>query len=189
MEIVEEETEILNGVREIIRSREGVFQNVIVLLQDVQNRFRYIPKTAMFEIANHLGISPTNVYGVATFYNRFRFYPPGKYHLKVCMGTACHIKGGDKVLDQWKRRLEIDEDQRTPDGEFSLQRVACVGCCSMAPVTIINDDVIGYMSPNTVDGILLKHAIGKERAGVSSRKADPSGENETAGGEGPKARP
>lgn len=180
MEVVEEETEILDGVREILKSRKEGFQSVIVLLQDVQNRFGYVPKTAMVEIAKHLGISPVNVYGVATFYNRFRFYPPGKHHLRVCMGTACHIKGGDKVLDQWKRRLEIEEDERTTDGEFSLERVACVGCCSMAPVTVMNDEVIGYMSPNTVDGILLKHNIRKERSQASGRESESSQEHEAA---------
>ncbi len=180
MEVVEEETEILDEVREILESRKEDFQNVIVFLQDVQNRFRYIPKVAMTEIAKHLELSPANVYGVATFYNRFRFHPPGKYHLRVCMGTACHIKGGDKVLDQWKRRLEIEEGERTDDGEFSLERVACVGCCSMAPVTIRNDEVIGYMSPNTVDGILLKHNIRKERSQPSDKDSESSPESDTA---------
>jgi len=163
MEIIENKAEILDQVREILGSRKDSFYNLIVILQDIQKRFRYIPKIAMAEVAKHLNISQANVYGVATFYNQFRFQPPGKYHIRMCMGTACHVKSGDKVLDQWKRRLEIEEGGRTPDGEYSLERVACVGCCSIAPVTVINDDVIGDMAPNRVDGILLQHKIQKEK--------------------------
>ncbi len=162
---MENNKDIIQGVREILNSGTSTYQNLISILQAIQNRFRYIPGEAMIEVSRHLGMSPANVFGVATFYNQFRFSPPGKRHIRVCMGTACHIKQGDKVLDQWKRRLEIDEGERTPDGEYSLERVACVGCCAMAPVTIIEDEVIGHMAPTKVDGILLQDKIEKEKAG------------------------
>ena len=126
----EEEKEVLDEVRKILNDDKPGYRNLITVLQEVQKRFRYIPKPAMIEIAGHLGVSPANVYGVATFYNQFRFTPPGKCHVRMCMGTACHIKQGGLILDQWKRRLEIEEGERTGDGEYSLERVACVGACA-----------------------------------------------------------
>jgi len=176
MESTEDKDEILNAVREILESSQHGFQNLIALLQDIQNRFRYIPKVAMIEVAKRLDMSPANVYGVATFYNQFRFTPPGKRHIKVCLGTACHIKGGDLIMDQWKRRLEIDEGERTEDGEYSIERVGCVGCCVMAPVSIVQDDVVGDMAPNRVDGILLQHRIAREKAEREAKKQAESAE-------------
>jgi NADH-quinone oxidoreductase subunit E len=159
---VDEEKQVLEGVREILsRNKEG-YRNLISILQEVQNRFGYLPRQGMIEIAGHLGVSPANVFGVATFYNQFRFSPPGKCHVRMCMGTACHIKQGNLIMDQWKRRLEIDEGQRTEDGEYSLERVACVGACAMAPVSIVCDEVVGNMAPTKVDGILLQHRLKKE---------------------------
>ena len=165
---VDEENEVQAGVQEILDREPGGFHNLITLLQAVQRRFKYLPRSAMIMIADHLGISPANVYSVATFYNQFRFSPPGKCHVQACMGTACHIKRGGLILDQWKRRLEIEEGQRTPDGEFSLERVACVGACALAPVNIIGDEVTGFMAPTKVDGVLLQHQIKKEQ---EARKA------------------
>ncbi len=163
MEIPEETRDIIPAVREILESKDGAYTNLISILQSIQRRFRYLPRDAMIEVARHLNLSPANVYGVATFYNQFRFSPPGRHHIQVCMGTACHIKQGDRVLDQWKRRLEIEESGRTPDGEYSLERVACVGCCVMAPVTVMDDKVIGHMAPTKVDGILLQEKLKKQK--------------------------
>ncbi len=169
MEVVEEQ-EILEGISTILDTEPEQFRNLISILQEVQERFGYLPREGMIKIAEHLGLSPANVYGVATFYNQFRFTPPGKCHIKVCLGTACHIKGGDLIMDQWKRRLEIDEGERTEDGEYSIERVGCVGCCVMAPVSIVQDEVVGDMAPNRVDGILLQHQIAKEKAEREAKK-------------------
>jgi NADH-quinone oxidoreductase subunit E len=176
MEAIEDREQIIKGAQDILNSRNRGFSNLISILQDIQRRFRYIPREAMIEVARHLQMSPANVYGVATFYNQFRFNPPGRYHIRVCMGTACHVKKGDQVLDQWKRRLEIEEGERTPDGEYSLETVACVGCCVLAPVTIINDEVIGHMAPTKVDGILLQHKIQREQA--EKEKGNPKNASE-----------
>ena len=117
----------------------------------------------MTEIAEFLGIPEIDVYGVVTFYNQFRLNPPGKHSIRVCLGTACHMKGGYITLDAWKRRLGIDRRQTTRDGEFDLDIVACVGCCVMAPVTVVDDKPQGHVEPTKVDGILLAFKYEKER--------------------------
>ena len=139
--------------------------NLIPILQKVQSRLGYLPREAMLEIAQFLGIPDIDVYSVVTFYNQFRLNPPGKHSVKVCLGTACHMKGGYITLDAWKRRLGIDVRQTTPDREFDLDTVACVGCCVMAPVTVVDDKPQGKVEPTKVDGILL--AFEREREGKS----------------------
>lgn len=135
--------------------------NLIPILQGVQGRLGYLPREAMAEIARRLDIPEIDVYGVVTFYNQFRLNPPGKHSIRVCLGTACHMKGGYITLDAWKRRLKIDRGQTTPDHEFDLDTVACVGCCVMAPVTVVDDEPQGQVEPTKVDGILL--AFGREK--------------------------
>jgi NADH-quinone oxidoreductase subunit E len=139
-------------------------------LQALQHRFGYLPKEGMREVARALALPPARVFGVATFYNQFRFVPPGRHAIRVCLGTACHIKQGELVLDQWERRLGIDVGGVTPDREYSLDRVDCVGCCAMAPVTVIGDDVMGGMSVTRVDGLLLTHRIEKEKAARAKKE-------------------
>jgi len=137
--------------------------NLIPILQKVQEKLGYLPRPAMAEIARFLDIPPTDVYSVVTFYNQFRLNPPGRHSIRVCLGTACHMKGGYITLDAWKRRLGIDVRQTTPDREFDLDSVACVGCCVMAPVTVVDDKAEGQVEPTRVDGILL--AFEREREG------------------------
>jgi NADH-quinone oxidoreductase subunit E len=109
----------------------------------------------MEKIALELGVPAVDVYGLATFYNQFRLNPPGENQIKVCMGTACYMAGGQIALESFERRLEIKENETTPDRKYSLERVACVGCCSMAPVVVVNDQVEGSVTPTRVDGIIL----------------------------------
>ncbi len=137
--------------------------NLIPILQKVQGKLGYIPREAMLEIARFLGIPPIDVYSVVTFYNQFRLNPPGEHSIKVCLGTACHMKGGYITLDPCKRRLSIDLGQTTPDQEFDLDTVACVGCCVMAPVTVVVDKPQGKVDPTRVDGILLSFKLEKEK--------------------------
>ena len=140
-------------------------ENLIPILQQIQAKLGYLPTEAMQEVAEFLGIPETDVYSVATFYNQFRLNPPGKHSVRVCLGTACHMKGGYIILDAWKRRLGIEAGQTTPDRNFDLDTVACVGCCAMAPVTITDNKVEGKVSPTRVDGILLAYQIkNKEKA-------------------------
>lgn len=144
--------------------------NLIPILQQVQGRLGYLPREAMLEIAAHLDIPAIDVYGVTTFYNQFRLTPPGKHSIRVCLGTACHMKGGYITLDAWKRRLEINPGETTADREFDLDTVACVGCCTMAPVTVIDDRPEGNVEPTRVDGILL--AFERERGEKGKYKSE-----------------
>ena len=139
------------------------------ILQKVQGKLGYVPREAMIEIAKFLGIPEIDVYGVVTFYNQFRLNPPGRHSIRVCLGTACHMKRGYITLDAWKRRLGIDRGQTTSDREFDLDTVACVGCCAMAPVTVIDDKPQGNVEPTKVDGILLSFKLEKEKEGGQSQ--------------------
>ena len=144
------------------RDQGVTHRSLISVLQAIQSEFGFLPRPSMIVAANFVGVSPAKVYGVATFYNQFRFKPPGKHQVKVCMGTACAIKLGGIIMDSWQRKLGIEEGDITPDLEYSLERVACVGCCSMAPVTVVNEAVYGDMTPTKVDGILLRHRIARD---------------------------
>jgi len=143
--------------------------NLIPILQKVQDKLGYLPREAMLEIARYLDIPEIDVYGVVTFYNQFRLNPPGKHSIRVCLGTACHMKGGYITLDAWKRRLGIDVRQTTDDREFDLDTVACVGCCVMAPVTVVDDKPQGKVEPTRVDGILLAFELEKEKRGEENQ--------------------
>lgn len=145
-------------------------QGLIILLQEVQEHFGYLPRQAMVEVARIKGVSETRVYSVASFYNQFRFVPPGRYPIKVCLGTACHIKGGDAILKVWEKKLGIYEGETTSDRMFSLDRVACIGCCALAPVAVIGKEIEAHMMPTRVEGILL--AIDLGRQGMSREEKD-----------------
>ena len=152
--------EVTVWIREYFAETET--PNVIGTMLAMQDRFGYLPKSGMKQVAEKLSLSPASVFSVATFYNQFRFIPPGKHPIKVCMGTACHIKQGQLVLDHFERKLGIGEGEVSEDREYSLDRVACVGCCTLAPVALVGDEVIGDMSPTKVDGLLLQHQLAKE---------------------------
>jgi len=159
---VAEAGEIEQQTLEILESRSRERGKLIPILQDIQAEFGYLPREAMLEIANFLDIAESEVYSVATFYNQYRFVPPGKHQVKVCLGTACQIKGGRIILESWQRELDIKEGETTQDREFSLERVACVGCCAMSPVTVVDDKVEGKVSPTRVKGILLSFKLERE---------------------------
>jgi len=128
---------------------------VITLLQESQQQFGYLSREAMMAIANFLEIPASTVWGIATFYNQFRFVPQGKHPVKVCMGTACHLAGGHLVLEAMERELDIKVGGVTSDLKFSLERVACVGCCSLAPVIEIGNDTYPRMTPHKVEETLV----------------------------------
>ncbi|MGD8701547.1 MAG: NADH-quinone oxidoreductase subunit NuoE [Desulfosarcina sp.] len=137
---------------------------LIPLLQMAQQIMGYLPEEALALVAAHLQITHSEVYGVASFYNQFRFNPPGKNPVKVCMGTACHVRGGEIILENFERKLEIAEGETTPDREFSIERVACVGCCALAPVALVGDTLHGHMAPSKVEGLVLRVRIEREKA-------------------------
>lgn len=139
-------------------------RSLIPVLQSVQRILSYLPSQAIALVAEYLHMSPTEVYGVATFYNQFRFIPPGRHPVRVCLGTACHVKGGDIMLEHFERRLEIREGETTPDLEFSIDRVACVGCCSLAPVALVGETLHGHMMTSKVEGLILRIEVAQEQA-------------------------
>ncbi|MDH5364905.1 MAG: NADH-quinone oxidoreductase subunit NuoE [Dehalococcoidia bacterium] len=145
--------------------------SLIPLLQEVQERLGYLPKKAMQEIARFLEISEIEVYGVATFYNQFRFLPLGKHHVRVCMGTACHLAGGKLVLEALERELDIKVGETTKDANFSLERVACVGCCMLAPVMVTGDKIYSRMTPFKVEEALVPYKQETQTEGSNKEQA------------------
>ena len=146
--------------------------NLIPILQAVQGALGYLPREAMAAIAAYLKIPAVDVYGVVTFYNQFRLNPPGRHSVRVCLGTACHMKGGYITLDAWKRRLKINPGETTPDREFDLDTVACVGCCTMAPVTVVDSKPEPQVEPTKVDGLLLAFEREREAAGKGKSETE-----------------
>ncbi len=146
--------------------------NLIPLLQRIQEKLAYLPPEAIRRVAEHLHLTAGEVYGVATFYNQFRFHPPGKHPIKVCLGTACHVRGGEIILENFERKLGIKDGQTTEDREFSIDRVACVGCCALAPVALVEEKVQGHMAPSKVEGLILGFQLDKERQEREKAKDD-----------------
>jgi NADH-quinone oxidoreductase subunit E len=124
----------------------GERADLIPVLQRIQSVCGYLPEEEISRISRWLRISEHEVYGVATFYAQFRFSPPGKHHIKICLGTACHVKGGEQMLHVLKRRLYINPGETTADGRYDLERVACLGCCALSPVVKFDDTIFSQMS-------------------------------------------
>ncbi|MCD6276383.1 MAG: NADH-quinone oxidoreductase subunit NuoE [Thermoplasmata archaeon] len=135
--------------------------SLIPLLQKTQENFGYLPKEALEEISRYLRVPLSRVYGVATFYAQFRFEPLGKYVIKICHGTACHVNGAVNISQAITEELGIEEGQTTEDGLVTLERVACLGCCSLAPVVMINNKVFGKLTPEKVRKLIKKLREGK----------------------------
>ena len=161
--MTEEEAATIEKTRALLRDLGNERENLIPILQRIQAELGYLSLPAMLEVARFLNIPDIDVYSVATFYNQFRLTPPGKHSIRVCMGTACHVKGGHITLAAWQRRLKIEVGETTPDREFDLDTVACVGCCAMAPVTVVDKKVEAKADPTRVDGILLNYQLQKEK--------------------------
>lgn len=127
---------------------------LISILQEVQERFGYLPPEAMAEIARFLKMSESEIYGVATFYAQFRFTRPGEHQVRVCLGTACHVRGGERILEEMERALGISAGGVTPDYKFGLEQVACFGSCALAPVMVVDKAVYGRMDLNKAKKVL-----------------------------------
>lgn len=151
--MTKEEAEAL---KEVLAGAPKERHHLIRILQMVQDRLGYLPEEAMREVAHLLGLSPAEVYGVTTFYNQFRLVPLGKHHIVVCMGTACHSMGGALVLDAFERELGIKVGEVTEDRMYSLDRVGCIGCCTQAPVVVVNNRIFPKMTPYKVEEVLAR---------------------------------
>lgn len=138
--------------------------SLIALLQDLQAAYGYLPRAAMVRLSERTGIPPATLSGVATFYAQFRMTPPGKHQILVCMGTACHVNGAGTVADAIGSALGVGEGVTTPDGLFSWEKVACLGCCSLSPVMMIDGKAYGKLTASGIDAILADIRKG-ERGG------------------------
>ncbi len=130
---------------------------VLAALQAVQDAHGYLSPESVQAIAEYLGVSQNEAYGVASFYAQFKFIRPGRHAVKVCQGTACHVRRSDLVLEAFERELGIENGQTTADGEFSLERVACFGCCALAPVVVVDEDVHARVRMTGVKRLLKKY--------------------------------
>lgn len=145
----------------ILRDRLAELKNqssaLMIALQFAQNLYGYLPYEVQQIIAEELGVTLSEVYGVVTFYSQFTMYPKGKYQIGICLGTACYVKGSGEIYDKLRNLLGIESGECTPDRMFSLDATRCIGCCGMAPVMTVNDDVYGHITADDVDDILAKY--------------------------------
>ena len=149
---------------DIIFAENGyISENLITVLQKAQEIYGYLPKEVIYYVAEKTGVSPARVMGVATFYSQFRLEPMGKYLVMICEGTACHVNGSEKVAKAVSEYLGIESGCTTKDGLFTLEKVACLGCCSLAPVIMINGEAYGNLTPEKAVSV-LKDLCKKEEA-------------------------
>ncbi|MGM9550839.1 MAG: NAD(P)H-dependent oxidoreductase subunit E [Clostridia bacterium] len=144
-------------LREVIESHKDTKGALIPVLHEAQDIYGYLPIEVQAIIAEGLGVSLSEVYGVVTFYAQFSLNPKGQYEIGVCLGTACYVKGSGDILEKLKQILGIDVGECTPDGKFSLTATRCVGACGLAPVVTVNEDVYGRLTVDDVQGILDKY--------------------------------
>ena len=130
---------------------------LIPVLHEAQEIYGYLPIEVQQMVAEGLGVSLADVYGVVTFYAQFCLYPKGQYQISVCLGTACYVKGSGNILEKLKQKLSLDVGECTADGTYSLDATRCIGACGLAPVLTVNDDVYGRLTVDDVDGILAKY--------------------------------
>ena len=144
----------LSLLEDTLQEYAPVRGGLIQILQSTQQIYGYVPIEAVYRIAERTGLSPAKILGVATFYSQFRFQAVGKYLIMLCKGTACYVNGADRILDAIQDELGIGDNETTADGLFSLSVVACLGCCSLAPVMMINDKTYGSLTPDKAKQIL-----------------------------------
>lgn len=131
---------------------------IIGALHEVQDTYGYISTASQKYLSKELNVPMAEIYGIITFYSRFSLTPKGKYNIQVCMGTACYVKGSEKVLNRFKEKLGIEEGQTTEDGKFSLEAVRCIGACGLAPAIVINKEVYGKVDVKKVDELIEEYS-------------------------------
>ncbi|MBQ8237818.1 MAG: NADH-quinone oxidoreductase subunit NuoE [Oscillospiraceae bacterium] len=144
----------LSLIKDVLDKYADVKGSLISILQKTQEIYGYIPVDAVYYISERTGLTPAKIMGVATFYAQFRFTAVGKYLIMICKGTACYVNGADRIADAVMEELGIGDNETTADGLFSLSLVSCLGCCSLAPVMMINEDTYGSLTPEKVIKIL-----------------------------------
>jgi NADH-quinone oxidoreductase subunit E len=140
-------------LKTILATYKGKEQELIPILQHVQTEYGYLPERIMFDIAKFARVPESQVYSVATFYGQFRFKPKGKKHVMVCRGTACHVRGAPRILEEVEKHIHIKEGETSPDLEYSLETVACIGACGLAPNMMVNDVTYGRLTKKKIHEI------------------------------------
>ncbi len=143
-------------LKEIISAYKGKKSDIIPILQDIQSKYGYLPEEIMQEVSGFVGVSKSEVFGVATFYSQFRFTPRGRKHVLVCKGTACHVSGANKIMEGIERHLGIREGEVTFDMEYSLESVGCLGCCALAPCAMVNQEIKSNLTLKDVKRLFSK---------------------------------
>ena len=154
MQCCDHKTVDLSLLDETLAHYAGVKGSLITILQKTQEIYGYVPVDAVYRIAERTGETPAKILGVATFYSQFRFQPVGKYLIMLCKGTACFVNGAERIAEAVTDELGICDGETTADGMFSLSLVSCLGCCSLAPVMMINETTYGSLTPDKVRSIL-----------------------------------
>ncbi|HEX29520.1 TPA: NADH-quinone oxidoreductase subunit NuoE [Candidatus Poribacteria bacterium] len=144
----------LSKLKEVFQRYEGEEGALIPILQDIQDIFGYLPQEALYQVSDRLNIPMSRIYGVLTFYSQFYLEPRGRNTIKVCLGTACHVKGAPRILRKLKEILGIKEGETTDDLKFTLETVRCLGTCFLAPVMMINQNYYGKLTPQRVERII-----------------------------------
>ena len=144
----------LSLLEDVLAHYADVKGSLITILQKTHETYGYIPIDAVYHISERTGLTPAKILGVATFYSQFRFQAVGKYLIMICKGTACYVNGAERIIEAVQEELGIGDNQTTEDGLFSLSLVSCLGCCSLAPVMMINEDTYGSLTPEKVVKIL-----------------------------------
>ena len=144
-------------VKSFVTKYSSEKEALISILQDIQEEYNYLPQEALRIVSATLGIPLIDIIGVATFYRSFSLEPRGKHLVTVCMGTACHVRGGPKILEEFERKLDIEAGETTEDRQFSLETVACLGCCAIGPVVVVDGDYHAQTSIRKVGSILKKY--------------------------------
>jgi NADH-quinone oxidoreductase subunit E len=154
----------------VIDRHQGLKKNLIAILLEIQEKFNYLPADSLRLVAEALRMPLIDVLGVATFYRAFSLKPRGKHTCFVCLGTACHVRGGQKLLDEIERKLGVPAGENTPDGQFTLETVACLGCCAIGPVVVVDGEYHGHASVRKIGPILDKHAKTRKPAPPKAKK-------------------
>ncbi|MBN1108226.1 MAG: NADH-quinone oxidoreductase subunit NuoE [Bacteroidales bacterium] len=154
---IELRQEDVNKIKEICSSFNNDPQELINVLHKCQEHFGYLPAEVQEVISDELTVPVAKIYGVVTFYSFFTMTPRGKHPISICMGTACYVRGAEKVLDEFKKELGLQVGQTTPDGKFSLSSLRCVGACGLAPVVMIGDKTYGRVAPDDVRNIIKEY--------------------------------
>ena len=149
-------------IHSIIQKHEGLKKNLIAILLDIQEENAYLPPEALRHVAAGLTIPLIDVVGLATFYRAFSLKPRGRHVVTVCLGTACHVRGGPKILSEFEKRLDIEPGDTTPDKQFTLETVACLGCCAIGPVVVVDKEYFGHTTIRKVNTILKKYQRGNK---------------------------